>query len=246
MTRIWAVCFATIIITTAIVPLSAEASDSHPSADHIVSTMERRNAARSQMLSGYSVLRRYEVTNRSRHAEMLVRMVCTPNGDRHFKVLQENGSGAIRKHVFTKMLKEEARASSSDTRSRVQMDPSNYLFRLEGMDSINGRPAYVLEVTPRAKRKYLIRGRIWVDAADYVILRVEGSPAQRPSFWTRSVHFVRSYKKIGPVWLPQSTRSVTDVWMFGRASLSITDFDYSLTPPGTSSLKELSQESLQP
>lgn len=246
MTKIWATYLAAIIITTAVVPIAAESRDSLPPVSFIVSTMEVRAAARSEMLSSYTVLRRYEVTNRHRHAEMLVRMTCTADGERHFTILDKSGSEAIRKHVFRKMLKEEARASSSGTRSTIQISPKNYLFRLVGMDSVDGRPAYVLEVTPRAKRKYLIRGRIWVDAADFAISRVEGSPAKKPSFWTRSVHFLRKYKKVGPLWLAQSTNSVTDVRIFGSASLSITDFDYLLSPSATSLISQLPQGGLQP
>lgn len=246
MTRIVATYLAAILITAAVVPLSAETPRSLPPVDFIVSAMEHQNAARSGIFSGYSVLRKYEVTNRSRHAEMLVRMTCKADGERHFTILRESGSEAIRKHVFKKMLEEEALASSSGTRSKIQLTPDNYLFHLVGMDAIDGRSAYLLEVTPRVKRKYLIQGRIWVDAADFAISRVEGSPAKNPSFWTRNVHFVHDYKKVGPLWLAQSTRSVTKVFLFGTARLSITDRDYLLFPSTITSLSQLTPGGLQP
>jgi hypothetical protein len=99
------------------------------------------------------------------------------------------------------------------------------------MDLLDGHPTYVLEVTPRTKSKYLIRGRIWVDAANYAIVRIEGSPAQNPSFWTKRVHFVHTYQKVGDLWLAASTKSVTDVRIFGTAKLSISDFEYSPADP---------------
>jgi hypothetical protein len=168
---------------------------------------------------------------------MLVQLLCSPGGKKHFSILSENGSGAIRKHVFRKMLAEEENASDRGTREETRILPSNYTFRLLGMDDVDRRPSYVLEVTPKNKSKYLIKGRIWVDASDYAITRIEGSPAKNPSFWTRSVHFVHTYKKVGSSWLAASTWSVTKVLIFGTAQLWIRDFDYApiSTPASTDS-----------
>ena len=88
------------------------------------------------------------------------------------------------------------------------------------------RTAYVLETHPKRKEKYLFRGRIWVDAEDYALVRAEGSPAKNPSFWTNSTHFVQIYQKNGPLWFPRSTQSVTDAHIFGTTDVNIEYFDY--------------------
>jgi outer membrane lipoprotein-sorting protein len=207
--------------------VSSQTHDSLPSAEDIVARMTARDAERRAAFAGYSVMRQYEVTNRNRHAEMLVRLVCTPDGAKQFSTLYEEGSGAIRKHVFRKMLEEETNASHRDTREGTRITPANYSFHVVGTELVDGRPAYVLEVNPKSKSKYLIRGRIWVDSADYAIVRVEGSPAESPSFWTKDVHFVHTYRKVGDFWLAASTTSVTDVRIFGTAKLSIKEFDQS-------------------
>ena len=67
---------------------------------------------------------------------------------------------------------------------------------------VGDRASYVLEITPQRKESYLFRGRIWVDAEDYALVRAEGNPAKNPSFWTRKSHFVRRYEKHGQFWLP--------------------------------------------
>ena len=66
--------------------------------------------------------------------------------------------------------------------------PQNYDFRLLGTDETEGRPSYVLEISPKTKNQFMIRGRTWVDAVAFAITRLEGSPAKNPSFWIRSVH----------------------------------------------------------
>ena len=78
-------------------------------------------------------------------------------------------------------------------KSRITSD--NYTFRLIEAGSLDGRTAYVIEAIPKREDKSLFRGRIWVDAEDYALARVEGEPAKNPSFWTRKVHFVQQYQK---------------------------------------------------
>jgi hypothetical protein len=92
--------------------------------------------------------------------------------------------------------------------------------------SVDGRMAYGIEVIPKRQDKSLFRGRIWVDAEDYALARVEGEPAKNPSFWTRNVYFVQQYQKKGPFWFPVMTTSVTDARMFGATDVNIRYFDY--------------------
>jgi hypothetical protein len=47
-----------------------------------------------------------------------------------------------------------------------------------GTDSINGRAAYVIAISPKTQNKYLLRGKVWVDADEYAIVRIEGVPAK--------------------------------------------------------------------
>ena len=93
-------------------------------------------------------------------------------------------------------------------------------------EDVRGRPAFVLAIEPKSQNKYLTRGRIWVDADEYAIIRVEGQPAKNPSFWVKSVHFVHDYNKSGPFWFPVSDQSVTDVRIFGATEMTIEYLDY--------------------
>ncbi len=94
------------------------------------------------------------------------------------------------------------KARSPTTRPKTRMVPENYEFQLIGSEYLQGRPAYVIDAIPQRSDKYLFRGRIWVDAEDFAVARVEGQPAKNPSFWTRSVHFVQQYHKSGAFWFP--------------------------------------------
>jgi hypothetical protein len=199
-----------------------------PSASDVVAHLMERDAERQVALSGYTATRRYRLDNKTRHASMTVHVTVNPDGSKNFAILDESGSGTVRKHVLHKILEEESAASNPKLRGQSQISPENYWFESAGVEMVNDRRAYVIDLKPRKESKYLIAGRIWVDAEDYAVMRVEGKPAKNPSFWTKSVHFVHEYKKNGLFWFPVSNRSETDARIFGRADLVIEYFDYAV------------------
>jgi hypothetical protein len=128
------------------------------------------------------------------------------------------------------MLSEEAMASRRESRDGSRITPANYTFKMVGQNALNAGPAYVLEITPKTENRYLIEGKIWVNAKDYSIVRVEGRPSRDPSFWVHNVHFVHTYQRVGHFWFASSTHSTSEVRIFGRSELTIEDSDYALNP----------------
>jgi len=211
--------------------LSAQTSDRLPPVNDVIAKMMRLDAQRQSEMSGYTATRRYGAVNKKRHAEMLVRVACDSNGAKQFSIVSEEGSGSIRKHVFRKLLKEEAEAFRRESRNSTRLTPANYDFQLVGKETLETGPAYVLQVSPKSASKYLIDGKIWVNANDYSIVRIEGQPARNPSFWVHSVHFVHTYQKVGEFWLASSTRSTSEIRIFGSSELSIENYGYTLNSP---------------
>jgi hypothetical protein len=95
-----------------------------------------------------------------------------------------------------------------------------------GYESRLSGATYVLTVEPRTNDKYLYRGRIWVDAGDYAVVRLEAEPAKNPSFWTKKAEIVQKYIKVGDFWLPAYNHSVTAIRLGGHAELTIDYKDY--------------------
>lgn len=190
----------------------------------------RLDAQRQSALTGYTALRRYVAVNRSRQAEMLVRVTSDSSGAKQFSILSEKGSGSIRKLVFHRLLNEETEASRHGTRNSSRLTPLNYDFQIVARETLETGPAYVLAVSPKPANKYLIDGKIWVDANDYSIVRIEGQPARNPSFWVRSAHFVHTYQKVGQFWFASSTHSRSEIRIFGDSELTIENTDYALNP----------------
>ena len=216
------------ILALAIVMAASDSKPTLRTAHEVVAGMIARDSERQATLHGYTAIRRYVLENRSYHkrAEMLVRMTCLEDGSKQFEVVSSNGWGGARRHVFPRLLEAETEAARPDRRERSRITPENYTFEMAGMEYVRGRPAFVLTIEPKSRNEYLTRGRIWVDADEYAIIRVEGKPAKNPSFWVKSVHFVHDYDKDGSFWFPVSDHSVTDVRMFGATEMSIEYFDY--------------------
>ncbi len=132
----------------------------------------------------------------------------------------------LNKRVFGRMMEGEQESLTAENKRRSAMTPENYDFRLAGEERVEGRRAYKLEITPRREDTFLFAGMIWVDAEDFAVVRATGRPAKRPSFWTRKIDFVRTFKKVGPFWLPHRTESVTEVFLFGTSWATIENGDY--------------------
>jgi hypothetical protein len=194
----------------------------------ILERMMRADNDRSAALAGYSGIRHYRFENKQteKTAEMTVRMSCGSDGLKTFEVISESGSGFVRSHVLRKMIEAEREASQKGERKETRITPDNYEFRLIGGEVSDGRDSYVLEVTPKKPSKFSIRGRIWVDAEDFAIARVEGQPAKNPSFWIRSVHVVQRYARTGQFWLPALNHSVAQARIFGTTEVVIEYSDY--------------------
>jgi len=209
----------------------AQAAASLPSAEEVVAKMMQFDAHRQSELTGYTATRRYVAVNKNRRAEMVVHVECASDGANQFTILSEEGSGAIRKHLFQKLLSGETDASRRGTRNNTRLTPANYDFQVVGQETLQTGPAYILEVSPRTPNKYLIRGKIWVDANDYSIVRIDAQPARNPSFWVHDVHFVHTYQKVGEFWFASSTDTTSQVRIFGDSELTIETADYKLNPP---------------
>ena len=88
---------------------------------------------------------------------------------------------------------------------------------------------YGLTVEPKTKSKFLFRGRIWVDANDFAVVRLEAEPAKNPSFSTKGSQIEQSYEKVDDFWLPQRNHRVSSIRIGGREELTIEYQSYNIT-----------------
>ena len=206
-------------------------SHSALSTDEIVQRLVAANAHRTARLRGYRGKRLYKLDYDGifgGHAEMQVEANYQAPNDKSFRILSESGSKLLNHRVLLKLLESERHAQEEQNREALEISPTNYEFRLETIQHTPAGVFYVLEVKPISKSKYVYKGRIWVDAADFAVARMDGTPARNPSFWVSHVEVQYAWTKIDGFWLPTHNYSVTEVRLGGRAVLNIDYSDYEI------------------
>ena len=205
------------------------------SADEVMEHVVQMNEMRAKALEGYSSLRTYHLECHClshKKADMVVRTAYQAPNRKAFTIVSESGSGTVRRRVFKKLLEAEQESMREENQQRSAVTPQNYTFQVSDYQKTDTGEFYVLQAEPRRKNKFLFRGRIWVNAKDFAITRIEGEPAVNPSWWTVKTDFQRTYQKIGDFWLPESNESTTKVRVFGTAVLTIKYREYQIIPAG--------------
>ena len=215
-------------------PSTATLSSAQPelTSSEIVQQMQLHNQARAGELKHYQSVRHYEVEYKGYSAKIDAKLVVRADYDavtgKTFQILSQSGSTLLIDKVLKRLLESENDADHDKT--STALTPANYTFSLEGIENLDGRPAYVLDVQPLVESKYLYRGKIWVDAADFAVARIAARPAKNPSFWISSTAINHQYTRTDGFWLPAQNRSETKVRVGGTAVLTIDYGKYRVTP----------------
>ena len=198
----------------------------------IVDEMLRHNQARAQGLKHYQSVRHYEVEYKGYSAKIEANLVVEADYDavsgKTFRIVSKSGNNLLVDKVLKRLLESEKDAEQD--KSSTALTPANYKFRLAGIENLADRPAYMLDVEPLLESKYLYRGKIWVDAADFAVAQIEAEPAKNPSFWISSTAINHEYTHTDGFWLPAQNRSETKVRVGGTAVLTIDYGTYQVVP----------------
>ncbi len=198
----------------------------------IVEQMQNHNLAREEGLKHYQSLRHYQVEYKGFAATIGARMDVEADYDavagKSFRIVSQSGSKMLCDKVLKRLLDSEKDAGQ-DQRATA-LTTANYSFKVAGIESVAGRPAYLLQVEPLVANKYLYRGKIWVDAADFAVVKIDAQPAKNPSFWIARTEIHHIYAKTDGFWLPEQNRSETKVRVGGTAVLTIDYGTYRVVP----------------
>jgi len=206
------------------------------STDAIVQRLMAANERRAERLRSYQGKRVYKLDYRGwfgGHAEMVVEATYRAPNEKDFKIISESGSRVLLRQVLARLLDSEREAQQEKLRKALEITPANYQFNLESIEHTPTGDFYVLGVKPRSKSKYVYNGKIWVDARDFAVARMDGSPATNPSMWVKRVEIQYQWQRVdGGFWLPVHNYSETDVRFGGKAVLNISYSDYAITGNG--------------
>ena len=204
-------------------PLRPGVTESQVLAELAAHNEERRNG-----LHDYTVLRTYQVIDLEGkvHAEEVGRMEFFSPDKKGFTVTSEAGSGLVRHMALNPLINSEIEAAAGKEHHDSAISTDNYSLNLLGEQQLGPYRCFVAEAVPKRRDKYLFEGRVWIDANDYSVVRIEGHPAKKLSFWIQHADFVRQYQKIDGFWLPEKDQTLVQVRLYGKKILKIEHRNY--------------------
>jgi hypothetical protein len=205
-------------------------------ADQVVQRLLDKNKERADGLQHYLGKRSYRLEYRgfptSAEATMEVEVNFDAPASKRFTIVSSTGSKLILNRVFHRLLESEEQAGNLSNRKHTELGPDNYIFSLAGTEGTN----YVLNVEPKVESRFLYRGKIWVDANDFAVTRIEAQPARNPSFWTTKSVIHHTYQKVDNYfYMPKENKTVTNVRLGGVATLTIEYQSYQVTAASVAS-----------
>jgi len=212
-------------LSTVIEPLRPGVTESQVFAELAAHNEQRRTA-----LHDYNVLRTYQVIDLKGkvHAEEVGHMEFLSPDKKTFTVTSESGSGLVRNMALNPLIKSEIETAAGKEHHDSAISADNYSLNLLGEQQVGPYRCFVAEVRPNRKDKYLFEGKLWIDVKDYSVVRLEGHPAKKLSFWIQRADFVRQYQKIDGFWLPQKDQTLVQVRLYGKKVLTIDHRDYTV------------------
>jgi hypothetical protein len=222
----WGYLLAAVCLVTAGAarPENANAPSTMPlTSAQVVEQMQHHNQSRTEGLKHFKATRHYQVEYKGFGADLDAKMEVEVNFDapaaKSFRVVTQSGSKLLIDKVLKRLVETEKEAVQNQ--SATALSEANYSFQMEGTEILGGRPTYVLTVSPLSENKLLYRGKIWVDAADFAVVKIDAEPAKNPSFWIVKTQIKHTYSKTDGFWLPEQNRSESKVRIGGTAVLTI-------------------------
>jgi hypothetical protein len=210
-------------LSTAIKPLRAGVTESQ-----VFTELAAHNEQRRSALHDYSVLRTYQVIDLEGkvHAEEVGRMEFLAPDKKTFTINSEAGSSVVRHMALNPLIRSEIETAAGKEHHDSAISADNYSLNLLGEQQVGPYRCFVAEAIPKRKDKYLFEGKLWIDVQDYSVVRIEGHPAKKLSFWIERADFLRQYQKIEGFWFPQRDQTLVQVRWYGKKILTIDHQDY--------------------
>lgn len=206
---------------------NAQSVSSPPDLATLIQNITNAQFANRLHVKPYSVVREYKVFEAGAEhprTQVVARVSFLPPDQKSYEI--DRSTGGIGGNVIRHILDHEVNVARDPRELFVSGD--NYKFEYLGEDVLDGQPCYKLRISSKHDRKELLNGAIWVDKANYRILRMEGEPAKSPSFWVKDVHIVLEFRDVAGMWLQNATHATAHVRFGGEYNVTSQDLNYAV------------------
>ncbi len=205
-----------------------------PDAAAVIHLVDSEVADRVANVLGFTDIEHYFVYrgNDESHpvAEMTVKDAYTKGAGKTYTILSQSGSADVMRFGLKPLLDNEQIINLPENVEKSWFTSANYRMNLKpgGVEKMNGRECYALEITPRQKAPNMINGTLWVDARDGSIVQVSGVASKSPSIFAGTTRMMRQYVSIGGYPMATHARAESNSFLFGRTVVVIDYSDYHL------------------
>jgi hypothetical protein len=206
------------LLSTSLAAQPPGADDPDPVLDHYTSAS--RQAEHSLEGASMDVEIDASLPKLKKHGKLHAFRRILPLGLIKYEKARFEGDNVVNKEVITRYLTAEVEAQK-DPSPVYAVTPANYKFKSKGTVSLDGRDAYLYQVTPKQKRDRLFKGEIWIDAKTFLKVQESGYLVKNPSIWLKRVAFIRKYEIRDGISVPKQTQSVADTRLVGKAEMTI-------------------------
>lgn len=218
--------------------LLGSSAPQQPDSASIIQRIDAANQARYDNVLGFTVTEHYSVFRGANEnhpaAEMTVRTTYQRGVGKSYTIVSQSGSELIQRFGLRPLLDNEKAINQPGNVEKSWFSSANYEMQLKSADNrrIDGRDCLALAITPRQKAPNLIDGTLWVDAANFSIVKVEGTASRSPSAFAHSTKMMRQYANMNGYSMATHARAESSSLFFGRTVVVIdyTDYQFELHP----------------
>jgi len=188
--------------------------------------------ARSNAISTYTVQEQYSIYRNGEPtpaAEETIHTVYTRDVGKEYTPTAQSGSAFLRSAVIDKVLAGEKDLNLAANREGALITSKNYEFDPHpGTVERTGQQCILVTLKPLRKSPHLFTGKMWIDASDYTIVRLEGAPSQAPSVFAGQTTVARDYAKTGGFAMATHAEARSHTFLFGDTLLKIDYTNYEI------------------
>ena len=203
-----------------------------PGSAEIIQGIDDAVHRRELAVAGYTVKDHYAIYRNGEakpSAEMTVQTVFKRGAGKTITTLSQSGSGLLRSQVIEKVIAGEKEMSTGNIRDTVLVTSANYEMTPDTAKvQFNGKDCYVVALKARRKNPHVFNGKAWVDAADFSVVRLEGSPTQSPSFFAGDSTMARDYAKFDGIPMAIRAEAHSHSFLLGDTVLKIESTEYQI------------------
>jgi hypothetical protein len=221
-----------LVLALAAAALAQQPAPSAKTDAEIIQGIDASVAKRTNAISTYTVQEQYTLYRNGEStpaAEETIKTVYTRAVGKEYTPIAQSGSAFLRSAVIDKVLAGEKELNLAANRDGALITSKNYDLQPQpGTVERNGSQCILVTLKPRRKSPHLFTGKMWIDASDSTVVRLEGAPSQAPSIFAGQTTVARDYIKIDGFSMATHAEARSHTFLFGDTLLKIDYTNYQI------------------